>query len=197
MPGSGPGIAGVKSLGTVAGAYPYHPESKRCGPDGEPCRKQTNGLLSRRPVHAAGLVCIGKEAHRLEERDLVAGLDEVQSVFTDPRREPWTTHVLPRLRTLAAEPGGIDNLKAASRLKSRALRDVLAGRSRPRTAARLALAELVKEAPHAPTRRCVGCGTAIEALDSRQRYCSSQCRKRVRNLRRRGSGSEAYATTPQ
>lgn len=197
MPGGGPGVAGVKSLGAVADAYPYHPESKRCGPDVQPCGKRTDGVLSRRPVYAAGLVCIGKEAHRLEERDLVAGLDELQSVFTDPRREPWTTHVLPRLRTLAAEPGGIGNLQKVTGLKSRALRDVLAGRSRPRTAARLALAELVKEAPHAPTRRCAVCGTAIEALDSRQRYCSPQCRKRVRNLRRRGSGNGAYVTTPR
>lgn len=197
LPGGGQGIAGVKSLGTIAGAYPYHPESKRYGPDGKACRKRTDGVLSRRPVYAAGMVCIGKEAHRLEERDLVAGLDEVQSVFTDPRREPWTTHVLPRLRTLAAEPGGIGNLQEVTGLTSRALRDVLAGRSRPRTAARLALAELMKEAPHAPTRRCAGCGTAIETLDSRQRYCSPQCRKRVQNLRRRGNGNGAYVTTPR
>jgi len=189
MPGGGPGVAGVKSLGAVADAYPYHPESKRCGPDGQPCGKRTDGVLSRRPVYAAGLVCIGKEAHRLEERDLVAGLDEVQSVFADPRREPWTTHVLPRLRTLAAVPDGMDHLKTVSGLTSRALRDVLAGRSRPRKTVRLTLAEMVKESTSIPTRRCPSCGAIIEGSDSRQRYCSPRCRKRVQRLRQRVNGS--------
>ncbi len=188
MPGDSQGVAGVKSLGAVAGSYPYHPESKRCGPDGEPCRKRTEGVLSRRPVYAAGSVCIGKEAHRLDERDLVAGLDELQSIFTDPRREPWTVHVLPRLRMLARQPGGEDALMSATGLKSRALRDVLAGRSRPRKPVRISLVELVKEYIFIPTRHCLNCGATIEGSDSRQRYCSLSCRKRAQNIRRCANG---------
>ncbi|MGI8546581.1 MAG: hypothetical protein ACR2M1_04485 [Gemmatimonadaceae bacterium] len=193
MPGGGQGIAGVKSLGTVASTYPYHPEPKRCGPDGQPCTKQTEGLLSRRPVHAAGLVCIGKEAHRLEERDLVAGLDELQSVYHDPRREPWTTAVLPRLRALAAQPGGRAAMMEASGLQPRALRDVLSGRSRPRHAARVALAALVQHAsPDAltpperrcATRLCAGCGEPLTAGNPRQRYCSRACQQHAYRARR-------------
>jgi len=60
------------------------------------------------PVHAAGLVRIGKEAIRLDDRDLVASLEELQSIYHDPRREPWITVVLPKPRMLATEPEGDD-----------------------------------------------------------------------------------------
>lgn len=188
MPGGGPGIAGVKSLGSVAIAYPYYPESKRCGPDGEPCRKRTEGVLGRRPVYAAGLVCIGKEAHRLEERDLVAGLDELQSVFTDPRREPWTTHVLPRLREMATEPEGRDTLRRASNPQSSALHEMLTGRSRPRETVRMALVGLVHDTPDSPVRHCLGCEKPMETADLRQRCCSARCRKRTEKHQQRVNG---------
>lgn len=188
MPGGGKGIAGVKSLGAVASTYPYHPEPKRCGPDGEPCGKRTEGMLSQRPVHAAGLVCIGKEAHRLEERDLVANLDELQNVYADPRREPWTTRVLPRLRALAREPEGRRAIREASGLQARALRDVLTGRSRPRQAARVALAALVQDADAPVQRRCAGCDEPIPVSSATtpgpiRRYCSDRCRKRTARQR--------------
>lgn len=147
----------------------------------------------RRPVHATGLVCIGKEAHRLEERDLVAALDELQSVYRDPRREPWTTAVLPRLRALAAQPQGRTAMMGASGLQPRALRDVLTGRSRPRHAARIVLAALMQDAsPDAvipperrcATRICAGCGEPIPTAPATtpgpdRRYCSDRCRKRA------------------
>ncbi len=192
MPGGGQGIAGVKSLGTVATTYPYHPEPKRCGPDGHPCRQRTEGVLIRRPVHAAGLVCIGKEAHRLEERDLVAALDELQSVHHDPRREPWTVSVLPKLRTLAAKPQDRNAITDATGLQTRALRDVLSDRSRPRPTARMALAALVQDASpdtdSSPERRCATCGQPIPSLSAtspgpRRRYCSDRCRKRAARKR--------------
>jgi hypothetical protein len=85
-PGGGEGIAGVNSLETVAEAYPFHPEPKRAGLDGRPCTKQAEGLLRRRTVQGAGTVCIGKEAHRLEDRSLAASLDELVNIFADPRR---------------------------------------------------------------------------------------------------------------
>ena len=69
----------MSCLGSVAAAYPHHPKPKRVGPDGRPCHRQTAGLLRRRPLRAAGTVCIGKEAHRLEDRGLVADLDELLS----------------------------------------------------------------------------------------------------------------------
>lgn len=190
MPGGGPGIAGVKSLGSVASTYPYHPEPKRCSPDGHPCHRRTEGVLRRRPVHAAGLVCIGKEAHRLEERDLVASIDELQSVYHDPRREPWTTHLLPMLRKIGNGPEGRKGLIDASGLQPRALRDVLSGRSRPRKAVKDALWKVAKDTVSA-VRICTGCGTSIDTGDSRQQYCSKRCRERMKKRRSRGAENRA------
>jgi hypothetical protein len=186
----------VRDLGTVASTYPYHPEPKRCGPDGQPCTKQTEGVLSRRPVHAAGLVCIGKEAHRLEERDLITDPDEIQSVFADPRREPWTTAVLPRLRVLAAQPEGRTAMMNASGLQSRALRDVLAGRSRPRQTARIALAALVQDADAPPERRCAGCGEPLTTSNPQQRYCSRACQQHAYRARHHPTSTPAPRPLP-
>lgn len=183
-PGGGPGVAGVQSLGGVAAAYPFHPEPKRLGPDGRPCHKQTAGLLRRRPVRAAGMLCIGKEAHRLDERSLVSDLDEVLSVYADPRRAPWAADVVPKLRALAADSGGAAKLREASGLSRRALRDVLAGRSRPREGAARALLTLAKGVTPLAGRVCSGCSELFASADPRQRYCSNRCRDRAKYERR-------------
>lgn len=148
----------------------------------------------RRPIQAAGHVCIGKEAHRLEERELITDLDEIQSTYADPRREPWTTHILPRLRAMAAEPGGIEHLAEIAGMSPRRLRDVLAGRSRPRHAARAALADavthaLVQDADVSPERRCGGCGHALTAANPRRRYCSRACQQLAYRTRRQPAPS--------
>ncbi len=184
-PGGGDGVASVQSLGSVAAAYPHHPEPKRLGPDGQPCGKQTEGLLRRRPVRGAGTVCVGKEAHRLVERGLVADLRELLGTYADPRREPWTVDVLPKLRAVAAAPGGMAALAETSGLTPRTLRDIVAGRSRPRTAARTALVALVAEVPSPGGRRCAGCGRAVTEADPRRRYCSKECRERAKQERRK------------
>lgn len=178
FPGGGAGVAGVKSLGSVAMAYPFHPESKRTGADGQPCEKRTEGVLNRRPVRAAGMVSIGKEAHKLEERDLVSGLDELQSVFLDPRRDPWHVVVLPRLRLLASTLDGRQRIAELTHLSSRALRDIITGRSLPRRAVRIALVRMVASELGELERRCASCGCLLTGSDPRQKYCSSQCRKR-------------------
>lgn len=183
MPGGGPGTGGVQSLGTVTSAHPFHPEAKRCGSDGAPCAKRTSGVLRRRPVHAAGQVCIGKEAHKLEERDLASGLEGLQSVFTDPRREPWISHVLPRLRMLTAEPEARQAMLKASGLLPRALRNVLAGRSQPRPSARIRLTEFVHNASKLGDRHCAGCDGFLETPVPRRRYCSTRCRQRAKRQR--------------
>lgn len=184
MPGGGPGTVGVRALGTVASAYPFHAEAKHCGSDGTPCGRRTSGVLRRRPVHAAGQVCIGKEAHKLEERDLASVIDELQTVFADPRREPWTTAVLPKLRMLAGQPRGRKMMMEASGLKPRALRDMLAGRNCSRPATRAALAALVQCPPISVDRQCLGCTEPIATPDPRRRYCTTQCRERSKRERR-------------
>lgn len=73
---------------------------------------------------SAGLVCLGKEAHKLDERDLAADLAELQNVFTGPRRRPWETHHLPRLRALLVEPDTRAAIARKAGITPRRLHDV-------------------------------------------------------------------------
>jgi hypothetical protein len=122
--------ARVKTYGDVLVDYEYHPESKCADANGDPCNKQTVGLLQPRHVRIDQIKYIGKESNSLEEVD--AGLiHSEQSVYTeypDPRRDEWQTKILPalkkvRLSDLVEQCHGI--------LSRRALIDLRAGRSRP------------------------------------------------------------------
>jgi len=117
-----------------------------------------------------------------------------------PRREPWTISVLPKLRALVAQPGGLARLADITGMSPRRLWDVLSERSRPRQAARIALADAVtpalvqdasQDAPLPPKRRCAGCGVPLTALDPRQRYCSRACQQHAYRIRH-----QPPATTP-
>jgi hypothetical protein len=48
----------------VFGQYHRHPEFKSLGPDGQPCKANTYGLLRRYPVKASEIHLIGKETER-------------------------------------------------------------------------------------------------------------------------------------
>ena len=122
---------------------------------------RTVGLVDRRPVRAAGLLCIGKEPHHLEERSLVSDPNDQLSIHADCRQAPWATDALPGPRALAAEPDGLAALAEASRLKGRALRGVLAGRSRPRRVAREELTALLDRTPAPIPHACPGCGAPL------------------------------------
>jgi hypothetical protein len=57
-----------------------HPEYKFNGLDGQPCPRNTRGLLQRRPIHLAGPVrLIGKEANNIDnvQAGLYAQLHEI------------------------------------------------------------------------------------------------------------------------
>ncbi len=185
MPGGGDGIAGVKSLGSVAVAYPYHPEAKRSGPDGQPCGKGTAGVLSRRAVRAAGQVCIGKEAHRLEDRDLVASTDELQGVFADPRRAPWERTVLPQLETLSRKPGGIETVTATAGVSRQYLHGLMTGKRSGRSGVRTRLATVVRTMTTPEDRVCLGCGKSMGHKRPNARYCDDACRKQIAYDRKR------------
>jgi hypothetical protein len=47
--------AQMDSYGDILREYRMHPEHKFNGPDGQPCRGNTRGLLQRRPVHSLAL----------------------------------------------------------------------------------------------------------------------------------------------
>ena len=122
--------ARVQTFGEVIEAYEFHPEAKCADADGQPCSKQTVGLLQRRHVRISIITPIGKESNSLEE--VQAGLiDDEQSVYTvydDPRRNHWQHKVLPAVKQLS-----LATLVDAclGKLSRRALIDISAGRSRP------------------------------------------------------------------
>ena len=81
-----PGVMRLQTYRDVVREFRTHPEAKSLGPDGEPCRQRTVGLLQRWPVTLREVVHIGKETNRLEEveQGLVHDWDEVQLVFREP-----------------------------------------------------------------------------------------------------------------
>jgi hypothetical protein len=76
-------IARLKTYADVVTEYEFHPESKCADALGNPCDRQTIGLLQRRHVKIDQIKCIGKESNSLEnvEEGMV---HSEQSVYTDP-----------------------------------------------------------------------------------------------------------------
>lgn len=126
----GRGIARVQTYGDVIESYAYHPEAKFADVRGEPCGKQTVGLLQRRHVRIGVLNNIGKESNSLEE--VQAGIEheqaDVYTEYPDPRRTQWRMKVLPAVNTA---PLITLERMCKGRLSRRALIDIRAGRSTP------------------------------------------------------------------
>ena len=123
-----PGRRRVKTYGDILREYEYHPESKCSDGDGNPCEKQTIGLLRRRHIYIDQIKFIGKESNQLEAVD--AGLihcdKNIYTEYVDQSRDEWQTKILPVLRRLP-----LSRLITESGLSRRALLDIRAGRSRP------------------------------------------------------------------
>jgi hypothetical protein len=122
--------ARVKTYGEVLEEYEYHPESKCADKQGNPCDKQTIGLLNRRRIRIGAIKYIGKESNSLEdvEGGLVHSEQNVYTEYPDPNRDEWMTKILPALKKIP-----LRNLveECCGRLSRRALIDLRAGRSRP------------------------------------------------------------------
>jgi hypothetical protein len=112
--------------------------------DGNPCNKQTIGLLNRRRVRIRNIKFIGKESNSLE--DVESGLvQSAQNVYTecpDPSRDEWDLVIRPalrkpQLRILVHECRG--------RYSRRALIDLRAGNSRPHRKNRQFLASVLRK----------------------------------------------------
>jgi hypothetical protein len=118
----------VKTYGDVLREYEFHPESKCADATGNPCDKQTVGLLQRRHVRIDQIKYIGKESNHLEdvEAGLVHSHESVYTEYVDPNRDEWQTRILPVLKRLP-----LSRLMDESGLSRRALMDIRAGRSRP------------------------------------------------------------------
>jgi DNA polymerase type B, organellar and viral len=118
----------VKTYGDVLCEYEFHPESKCADATGNPCDKQTVGLLQRRQVKVDQIKYIGKESNHLEEVDagLVHSGESIYTEYVDKSRDEWQTKALPALKLLP-----LAYLVSESGLSRRALMDIRAGRSRP------------------------------------------------------------------
>ena len=135
--------ARVKTYDDVLEEYEFHPESKYADTNGNPCIKQTFGLLQRRHIRIDRIQYIGKESNALE--DVNAGLVHTeQSVYTeypDPRRDEWQTKTLPILQQI---PLNFLVESCAGKLSRRAVIDLRAGRSRPHPKNREMLTDIAK-----------------------------------------------------
>ena len=120
--------ARVKTYGDVLVEYEHHPESKCADDAGDPCVRQTVGLLQRRHVSVDLVRYIGKESNSLEAVDagLVHSDGEIYTEYVDKSRDEWTLKILPALRRIP-----LAVLIRECGLSKRALLDIRAGRSRP------------------------------------------------------------------
>jgi hypothetical protein len=128
-PAAGTDAIRVKSIADVVTLYRRKREAKSLGTDGQPCTRETQGLLHRRPVRDLTIRHIGKEANELE--DLTAGLrsgEEVTAAYDHHRRGVYPQLVLHALRAFP-EPVVAD----ACGLPMRTIKGLGGGRS-PKTA---------------------------------------------------------------
>ena len=92
--------ARVKTYGDVVTEYEFHPESKCADESGNPCERQTIGLLQRRHIKIDLIKCIGKESNSLESVD--EGMEHsernIYTEYADPRRSEWITKIQPALK---------------------------------------------------------------------------------------------------
>jgi hypothetical protein len=95
----------VKTYRDVLADYRVHPEAKSLGPDGEPCDKQTVGLLSRR--HVTPILPLrhrGKEGQWIDQREAGVGdPDTTHTEYREPGQDPLSQLTVPTLRKLAGE----------------------------------------------------------------------------------------------
>ena len=133
--------ARVKTYADVLEEYENHPESKCADALSNVCGKQTIGLLYRRHVEIDQIVYIGKESNRLEEVEsgMIQDEEEVYTEYPDPRRDEWSTKILPILRKML-----IRNVTESTDMSRRAIIDLRAGRSQPHPRNQKALMEFVK-----------------------------------------------------
>jgi len=120
--------ARVKTYGDVLLEYEFHPEAKCADSSGNPCSKQSTGLLQRRHVRIGPIKYIGKESNSLEdvEAGVVHSAQSVYTEYSDPRRDEWQLVILPALKKLPLKV-----LVKMSGMSRRAIIDLRAGRSRP------------------------------------------------------------------
>lgn len=123
-------VVAVRSYGEIAHEHAARPELKFGAPDGGTCLRTTRGTLRRQRVLALWPEHLGKEGNLLDRRAEGAdAADELQEVFED--EETWVQRMSPYL--LACSSSTIAHV---ARISERAARELLAGRSTPRSGTR-------------------------------------------------------------
>ena len=120
--------ARVKTYGEILREYEFHRESKCADMTGNPCGKQTTGLLQRRHIRIDQIKYIGKESNRLEdvESGSIQSAPDVYTEYPDPRRDECETKIRPALRKVP-----LSRLMKLSGKCRRMLMKARAGRTRP------------------------------------------------------------------
>ncbi len=92
--------ARVKTYGEILREYEFHPEAKCADAEGNTCERPTVGLLQRRHIRMDRIKYIGKESNSLEdvEAGLIHSAENVYTEYCDPKRDEWTTKILPVLK---------------------------------------------------------------------------------------------------
>ena len=91
---------GSKRMETLSLSANFHPEAKSADAFGNPCDRQTTGLLQRRHIKIDQIKCIGKESNSLENVDegMVHSEQNVYTEYADPKRSDWITKIQPALK---------------------------------------------------------------------------------------------------
>ena len=201
---SDPNTVPAQTLRNVIEAWATNPERKSLGPDGQPCSRETRGLLQRRPVRTTRLLVtfIGKESNHLEEAQAgIMGRDEILNEYPNPERDPWQQLVLPAIDLL-----GATNVSEVAGVDRRTVERALGGTApRPNIRKRIVAAigqMIIEQAPgnqcgrqtdqmlmafleKTPGRTCDDCGSSLAGRRRDTRFCGDRCRMRHR---RRGHG---------
>lgn len=133
--------ARVKTYRDILIEYEFHPEAKSADAEGNPCGKQTVGLLHRRHIKIDLIKYIGKESNSLEEVDsgMIHSEQSVYTEYPDPKRDEWQTKILPALKAMQ-----LSQLVKLSGMSPSQLKELRAGRSRPHRRNQELLREIVR-----------------------------------------------------
>jgi hypothetical protein len=162
VPSATRSLARVKSYGDVLEKYEFHEEAKCADASGEPCDRQSVGLLSRRHIRIEKLHFIGKESNKLEEveEQSISDAADVYTEYPDQRRDEWATRILPALRQIS-----LADLQRLSGLDRRTLQRIRAGKQ-PHAKNRDGLAEIVRTYFRRPNETAGTGGAPLERIGS-------------------------------
>jgi hypothetical protein len=140
----------VKSYAEVFAEYVTHPEPKSATSSG-PCSRSDRGLLERQLIVGTRVIYMGKESNQLEavENGTVQSWDEVQGIYEDARRDPFTLYVGTILKQIKCA-----ELVQKTGCKERHIIVIRNGHRNPSATLRKALIEIAAEYARKVLREC-------------------------------------------